>query len=294
MSGAPSGEVAVAVVGAKKPEGKGADSAGHEHGVGLVEAFHELEVADLISPHSIAWASLVGAPRAWALVLALEAGLVAWAVASPPLAGEVLLFLATFFVPVLSFRAVAGQVPGGEIGGGALAGLVDVPWADALYAWSVPALVAAVGLAVLPTGLSLGLNGVTGAALLAVLWGAWVGAHAMAGVGLLGRRGPEAARRAPGEALRALSPVYQPGRRTWRRAVYTGGATVAVYLAGAGVLLPVLFIMHWVLGVTTDAVAVLPALLAAHYAAAAWGAGLLSGAAAEAALLPAKSAVEGD
>jgi len=70
--------------------------------------------------------------------------------------------------------------------------------------------------------------------------------------------------------------------------MYTVGLTVAVYLAGAGVLLPVVFVMHWVLGVTTDAVAVLPALLAAHYAAAAWGAGVLSGVAAEAAALPAE------
>lgn len=270
-----------------KGAGKAGDSAGHEHGVGLVEAFHELEVADLISPHSVAWASLVGAPRAWALVLALEAGMVAWALAGPPVAAEALVFLATFFVPVLSFRAVAGQVPGGESGGGALAGLTDVAWADALYAWSVPALVAAVGLAVLPTGLSLGLTGVTVASVLAIAWGAWVGAHAMAGVGLLGRTGPEAARRAPGEALRALSPLYQPGRRTWRRALYTLGLAAAVYLAAAGVLLPVFFVMHWVVGVSTDVVAVMPALLAAHYAAAAWGAGVLSGAAAEASQLPA-------
>jgi hypothetical protein len=124
------------------------------------------------------------------------------------------------------------------------------------------------------------------ASVAALLWGAWVGAHAMAGVGLLGRRGPVAARRAPGEALRALSPLYQPGRRTWRRALYTLALSVAVYLAGAGVLLPVAFVMHWILGASTDAVAVLPALLAAHYAAAAWGAGVLSGAAAEAATLP--------
>lgn len=270
------------------------DSAGAERGVSLVEAFHELEVADLISPHSVAWASLVGAPRAWALVLALEAGLLAWAIAGPPLAIEVLFFLATFFVPVVSFRAVAGQVPGGDSDGGALAGLVDVPWADALYAWSVPALVAAVGLAVLPTGLSLGLHGVTAFSVAAVLWGVWVGAHALAGVGLLGRRGPEAARRAPGEALKALVPTYQPGRRTWRRSMYTAVATLAMYLAAVGLLSPVLFVMHWVLGITSDAMILLPAWMAAHYAAAAWGAGVLSGVAAEAAALPKEPAHEGE
>lgn len=283
------------------------DSAARETSVTPMETLRSLELDDVATPHGLAVRCLSASWRPLALLALVQGGLVV-GLAAALAAGGQLPWLAPFLVPpvavltplLVQLVGVRFLRHGPEPAAGALLGAVlrraragaelvvttCLSFVLALLL-AVPALIGAWGPRV---GLILGVavaSGITG----------WIWLHVAARFALVEDAPRVALGAGARDGLRALGPLYTPGRRTWRR------ATRLALLTGMGLVLANL--VGVVVGAVVSLLPMAPALAEAVtllvYAAGtafvvdgwilAWSYGYLSGEADRRARLAASAAV---